>query len=426
MKLTAVLIILLVKLANGEFTEQTQESGLLFAELGKVYTSYTKWHMCYYYDLTPYYAQLQQIGSCVKKMRTICKTLAEQTLCSAVIDQLNIHLDDIDADKYKIDSFHHLNRQKRNTQEGITNKANSKATKRIKRNAPFELIGKIENLLFGVMDADTARQYDEKINELQNNANITKELILEQTSIIKQTTQINQKAFQDFAQTVNDLTEKISELGTQTQDSIHELNSQSKFQSITQITLAIIIKHNKISENLMQLLENAIHGRITSTIPIEQLRQNLKTIEQNLSEDQKLPIDLNSESTYHIYKTVAIKATMLNKRILVEVNVPILERDEYKLIKTIPIPIRVQDTTMIIKPNSEYFLFNAEKMHYIPLPEEELRNCLHNFNNELICTPYSPIHNNRDEVCELETRSISMQTRCSQNAISGSSQQQTT
>lgn len=366
-----------------DFTKETYDNGLLFAELGRVHTSYTKWHLCYYYDLKPYYTQIEHVQSCLTQLRRICANLNENTLCSAALNQLQIHFNDIQTEKDQIESFQQYKQRR-------------------KRAAPFELIGKISNLLFGILDAETAQAYDKQIHEMEKKSKVFQEIQEDQTTLIRQNTELNQKVFNSFKTNVEELAEKVSELNLTYQNSTNELANQIKFESIAQITLAIILKHDKISGTLMQLLEDAIHGKITSAIPIRALKRNLQSIENNLGENQKLPIDLQNESTYHIFKTVTIRATQMNEKILVELNIPILERETYKLIKTIPIPINIKGNTLIIRPTSEYFLFNKAKTQYIPLPQEELRNCIHNFENTLICTPYSPIRTNEEDICELE------------------------
>lgn len=96
-----------------EYQEQTINTGLLFAELSKVHTSYTKWHICYYYDLNSYFQQIQQIEICIGKMTKICKTLHDNELCNATIDQLKSHMEDMQQDNTKIESFRQRQERKR-------------------------------------------------------------------------------------------------------------------------------------------------------------------------------------------------------------------------------------------------------------------------------------------------------------------------
>lgn len=377
-----IICVLLIQQTHTEYQEQTINTGLIFTDLGRVHTSYTKWHICYYYDLNPYFNQIQQLEHCIEKMTTICGTLQENELCITTIEQLKSHMEDMKTDNTKIESF--KQRQER------------------KKRAPFELIGKIQNILYGIMDADSAREYDKKINELQQENNITNQLMQEQTTIVKNTIKLNQNIFNEFRTKINNLTQNIIAATQISQSSLLDATQRINFHGLAQMAMSIIFQHNKISEELMKLLENSLQGKITNTIPLSELKSNLKQIKYSLKENQKLAIDLENESIYHVFKTATLRANMINKRILIEINIPILETDAYKLIKAIPIPITIQKTTVIMKPTSEYFLFNSEKSHYIPLQNDELNNCKHNTNDELICTPYAPIHYDRNDICELE------------------------
>lgn len=393
-KISLTLIFIIITQAQ----EQKENSGLLFADLGKTFTSYTRWHICFYYELEPYYQQLERVSESLNKMGLICDSLESNALCLATLEQLKVHLAEAEIDKNKIESFEQPTNQ---IIKSTTDKIHRKKRDTDQRDAPFEIFGRVQNALFGVLDARAARDYDEKIQRLQNDRDMNNELMSEQISIIKNTINVNQKIFDDFKLNLEQLAENVVKLGKLSESTTLDATNRIKVLNIAQMAMAIIMNHNRISDELINLLEQSIQGKITNTIPIHEIKQILGKIKHYLPENQKLPIDIEEENTYHIYKISTIRATKINNKILIELGIPILDRDSYRLIKTIPIPIIARDQTLILQLKNEYFLYNYEKRQYIPLPNEELDNCIHNINNEFICTPYSPIHLNREEICEL-------------------------
>lgn len=93
-------------------------------------------------------------------------------------------------------------------------------------------------------------------------------------------------------------------------------------------------------QDLMETLQNSIDGKISKVIPADRLEDKLKYIQLNMGMDKKLPVDIERESVYHLYKIVSIKVTLINEKILIELNIPVVERENYTsfICKAIPTP----------------------------------------------------------------------------------------
>lgn len=364
-----------------DFEPKEEKTGVIFLELAKPYVSYNRWHICFYYDVTDYFDEIEKLKFSLIKLKEICSILHYNESCQLINQQLDKHLDSIAQDSNKIESFQTtLNRRKR---------------------APFEFMGKIYNILFGLMDAESARAYDDKINELQNVSTKTSNLIDSETLLVKNSLEINTKIYKNLTNVIKKLSTEIIDINNELNSTIKNIYTKQKYEEITSTATLIIIQQNKISKELLSTLQNSIDGKIASVIPINRLKENLKIISNNLSENQKLPINLKSENIYHLFKITNVRATLYNKKILIELSIPIIEKTIYSLYKSIPIPTFFNGNYLIMKTKNTYFLANLEHYEYIPLDSDELQNCKHTFNNDLICTPYSPIYYNKDKICEL-------------------------
>lgn len=381
LKVICLIMILSGSTNNIKFDPKAEPTGVMFSELARTYISYTRWQICYYYDLTEYFDKIEQFKICIKQMHVTCNRIQDNGTCTIILDQFDNHLESIQTDAETIESF-------------------ESGSHRAKR-APFEFIGKIENLLFGLMDAETAKLYDEKINELQADASRTNDLMKQQTMLIKGVVQLNNRTFSDLKKNVEVLDQEIVTLSSKLDLAINEMILNNKFRDVAQIATLITLEHTEISKELMTLLQNSIDGKISGIIPFKSLKNCLQIISNKLDHTQKLPIDIKNESIYHIYKIISVRSTLINKRIMIEISIPILEKNQFHLFKAIPIPTLFNDYFIILEPTSKYFLLNTDRLEYLPLDEDELSNCRHTVDNQLICIPYSPIKYNREQICEL-------------------------
>lgn len=119
-----IMVIILFKSIDGiKFEHMPEPAEIIFSEHAITYISYNKWQICYYYDLIEYYDEVKKFNICIQQMRLICNK----------INKLEYHLENIRNEAETIKFFQNANyRSKR---------------------APFEFIGEINNLLFGLMDA---------------------------------------------------------------------------------------------------------------------------------------------------------------------------------------------------------------------------------------------------------------------------------
>lgn len=377
---TTTMLIFFINGIMPSYTPKQDQTGVIFTELAETHLSYTKWHICYYFDLINYYEEIRKLEICIDQMKKICSQLQDNSTCSIIINQFNNHLETIQIESEAIESF-------------------SSIKIRSKR-APFEFIGKIFNMAFGIMGAESARQYDVKSNELQKESVNTEDLMKSQTLLVQRDIKLNNKTFEELKLNIRKLYREIENLANKIGITINDLTYQSKFKDIAQIATLVIMDHNSLAKDLMDTLQNSLDGKISNLVPVKTIREDLKKISLLLTKRQKLPIDINQENTYHLYKVMTVRSTLINKKMLIEIGIPIVEDEKFKLFKAIPIPTSIFNNLVILQPNSKYFLANIENLEYIPLDEEELSNCKHTFDNSLICTPYSPVFRNKD-ICEL-------------------------
>lgn len=117
---------------------------------------------------------------------------------------------------------------------------------------------------------------------------------------------------------------------------------------------------------------------------------------------EELPIRIESNNLYSILKVSAIHSILAGDRLLIEMTIPIVKTNNYKLIQTIPLPIYTNQSLKIIIPSSNMFLTNLEINQYIPLTVNEYQDCRSTDEHKAIYKQNESIIQGVDIVAELQ------------------------
>lgn len=114
-----------------------------------------------------------------------------------------------------------------------------------------------------------------------------------------------------------------------------------------------------------------------------------------------LPINFTVENPLSIFKYSKTSASLIGNRFLLELNIPIIERQQYATYKIIPIPTIVDNKTLIINPAMKFVLNNTGGSEYIPITQTELDNSKTNFYNEKIISLPENAHRQTNQIIRL-------------------------
>lgn len=107
------------------------------------------------------------------------------------------------------------------------------------------------------------------IEKLQEVTDYQRKLLMNQTLIIQQTVQINNKTYNELKQNVENLSSILNEV---------ERNGTIDYHitTLTQIATLIIQNHYQVSSTLTNILQNSVNGKIINLIPKNQLEKDLR------------------------------------------------------------------------------------------------------------------------------------------------------
>lgn len=360
-----------------DFEPQINNAGLTFVELAKSRISYDSYTILYYLDISQYKNLTLTINEFIDKNKNTCKNIRSKT-CETLMSQLTSQLNYMKRDETDIEAYQQKNRKQR----------------------AIEVVGSFLHWAFGLMDADTAKDYNNKIDKLDSEIIRIHNVLNEQTSLIKETIDLNNKTVADLQHQLKRINEYVKTY-QRTQEFVHFVHSELIFTQGLTVMKLVIMEHQRISQQILHCLEDIVSGKITQLIPKEKLAEDLLQIETLLRENQKLPIDFNVENPLHIFKYSQIATSLYGNRLFLEVTIPIVEREIYTAYKVIPIPTTIQNNTVIINPSTHYVLINDADKEFIPITASEYSKSKFNMRGEKIIKPAENARFDFSENCEI-------------------------
>lgn len=363
------------------YEEREYNSGLIFVALSKARVSYDSYSLIYHVDISRLKNLTSTVATCIESINLLCGRLNDQDHCRLIKDQLADHYEHMARDELDIESYQQRSRSKR----------------------AIEWIGSFFNWAFGLLDADSAREYDEVINNLGNNTDRQHNLIHEQATIIKEQINLNNYTFIRIVERVKKLKSEIFGILMMNDLDIRQLNISDKVNKAVSMTNLIIMQHQKIAQQILHCLENGLSGKITQLIPATTIASDLSGIEKNLKDFQKLPIDGSHENPLHIFNFATIISSLYGTRLLIKITFPIIDRDLFSLYQIIAVPTKMGNLTIIIKPSTKYVLINNRNNEYIPITMDEMNAGRFNLRGEKVIKPAENIHRDYSKNCEVGT-----------------------
>lgn len=349
-------------------------SGLIFYNIKSAAVSYTTWRLTFYYNLNGYFKNIEKLRSTVKTIDQLCEGQSEILTCNSTIGLIKEHLANTQLDTERVESFDVKNRAK--------------------RWAPLAWIGKGIGAVYGLATADDIDEINRRILAVETHALSEKESLENQLMVLEQNIKMNNETFNVMKKYIEDFTTII-------QKQQKKNNLVDNIQYLHSLANSIIAAHTETYNNIMDLLQNSLNGKVLKMISQNTLRKCLEDISKTLHQNEALPVNLKTQSPLNIFLVSEVEGVLENKRILINLRIPIVTREEYKLYKTIPIPMKINNSIFEIEPSSEYFLFETRKHYIIPISTTELSECRHSFNDKLICSPESPSYSRAKVSCEL-------------------------
>lgn len=362
------------------FKEENITSGVTFIKETSGSLSYQKWNIIYYYGITSYLDQIVLFENAIEEIHRACELLDDKNeICTTLTVRLEKYHDKIEHSRDIIKKFHTEGRYKRSLSTPVS---------------------AIILTLLGLADENWAIKFDGVIDQLNHNTQTHNDLRKAQISVFKESLVSTDNMFKELTKKLKSLNSYVKKIKHTVSNQTSHTGHMENLNYLLQTATLIMIDHSRVSDTIIHLLTGSSPFRFTELLPASKLQENLREINYALDTDKQLPINIDTENIYEIFKISQIKTTIINNRLLIIATIPIINTVKYDLFRAIPIPTRVNDEAVTMHLSSEYFLINKPESHLIPITREEYTNCARKSNDQVICTPSSPIYVGKHTGCE--------------------------
>lgn len=144
------------------------------------------------------------------------------------------------------------------------------------------------------------------------------------------------------------------------------------------------------------MIQNKLVGEFTEVMTYKRLARDLNEIEQEFDDTM---VRLLS-NPLELQKSITITGAIMRRRLLIELEVPIIDRRTYSLNKIIKLPMRDNSKVYAFKiPHTDY-LVQQDTKQFIPMSPSDLSQCHEISRKQLLCYPQRETHYSDDSSCE--------------------------
>lgn len=326
------------------FTAHEQNTGFIFSRLANAHLSHDTFNLLYFYDTKTIRELSSRIELGITQLRTACTT-NEDTTCEITTKLIN--------EQYEM---------------AKTNLANiNQNMLRKRRFILCEWCGKFQHILYGTMDAENARMYASKINELQKGDIDNRDLIRNQSKIVKAIIDEDENIIKGIESNLRTIQYKF-------RGEVEEVENKIHRRDLSQVLGMLVDEFKSLISSIRQSFISTKTGEMPQILRSEQIKKDIEIIAKSLTENQAIPIEIFGENILQIFKYSTIKSNVWNTTILIEIKLPITDRERFILFKATPVPINAGDLFFIPNLNNYYFMTNWKGNEFIELTEKELND----------------------------------------------------
>lgn len=366
-----------------------QSPGLYYEKVGTLNLYNDNWKLITYLNLQNYRDEFKLI---------LLFTHDIQRLCLLTKNRLGMITSECDSfNKTVTDSIQNIRFQDDLILDMLGIDTHSVREKRALINA----IGTISKTLFGTLDADDAKYYDDQIEKLKLDQNHLSKLLKRQTSILQNTVHllnstINSKAskyFGNFSIKINEIVSTLNRLSKNDTEFKEKEELIVKIDELVSILNMILMSFKFNQSNLLDIILYAergiLHPLVISPVSLVNELSKLQAYLDGLS----FPINPVVENMHILYNLVKTNVYYLNGKISFVILIPLIDPRIYDVLKVSSLPILISNSTYIfVVPQNNYLAIYAVKQHYFLLDRLEISECNKIFVDNYICKQQKPIY----------------------------------
>lgn len=390
--ISAILVIYATTIVHGttmdDITINTFQTnpGIFFEKIGTANLIKDDWNIISYFDMTNFKTELDGYKTYLEELQYTCDQISKfDPQCKQLVLTFSEEIKDLSDRQEQI--FTTTIRNKRGLIDGV---------------------GKLSKFMFGTLDAEDAKYYDEEIKKLSKNDQHILNLIKNQTLIVDSTVKILKNTESQNSFKFDSLSKKLESVANSISRADEHSNGNTLATQLNSIMISVSIMMGKLAktqEAILDLVEGIKNGRPSPLIiSAKSLEEQLNTIRKGLPNHLTLPIADGKNPTARTIKISHVSAQIHESRLIIKISVPIVSREIFTIRRLIPVPTLRDDHYVYIQPSFQYLAVDLPKEHYYVMSGDEFTKCLNIKEDRFICAQNHPVFNAHGEnmVCEIE------------------------
>ena len=255
--------------------------------------------------------------------------------------------------------------------------------KREKRGV-FNFIGELSKILFGTMDEDDAKYYNDQIKHFEQNSEDINALLKQQLSVVKSSLGAVNNTLVDMSYNENLLKEGVDKvrkymgiLKSETDAHINLVSTKIEVEGhIMRVTNAM----NALQRNLDLLIDSVIHAQrgvlqpqvISPAILMETLIKSAPAFPKDVT----LPFPMSKDSTHFLIRLCELQVYIKNGILGHLIMLPLVNRGTFDIYKLIPIPISLErNQYLYIEAGKPFLWIDQARQYYFLTDGEWMDSC---------------------------------------------------
>ncbi|KAF9404877.1 hypothetical protein HW555_014121, partial [Spodoptera exigua] len=376
-------------------TQLKDNQGFYLDKIANMQLIRDDWKIVTYYDMKPFWQGTEACSKYLSYLEQLCNKFKETSHCDVIQVQLKQEFSELEYYNHLLLSQHSSTRRARDL--------------RRRKRGLINGVGYLANDLFGVLDERFAEQYKQDIQSIHDNEDHLLSLLKQQTTVIEAEYNIlkrNGQAINKQHKMLNTLSIKLDKIENVLLNESERNRIMNDFSTGAIATSNVLRQLKTIQTSLLDTVTDVYHGRLNiHLLSPEQLKDTLNTISSHLSKDLTLPINNLQINFKNIYHLLTVKARMTEEFLIFELKLPLVSRDTFSIMKIIPIPQPVGNSSMVtLTPIAEHVAINLKKDSYLPMSLNDVQTCLRDDVDNYLCHIEKPIYHlkNNEKLCKVE------------------------
>lgn len=376
--------LILTKIIVGyEFTRLNHQSGPFIIKTGQNYITYESWRLFYVYDISSFFHEVDKMDVIIQRVNEICVDLEKLNhFCSMILIHLQTNKNVMEAKDQLI-------------MESGTEFLPEGVKLRTRRGVGDDIGNNFLREYLGIMSDQDRRKIDKVIQGMSESQLHLKNIVHEQMTFIIDSISTTSSEFNQMRQYIAELTERVNNLTT---NAYWWENNQLDLHRMMLLSVFIINQHERISYQLRLLLRHALTRELSTFLPQKMLKEEILKLQKDVRTENYIL----GPNLADLEKLVVTKGYLYeNKRLLIEIDIPLIQPQQYHLSYIVSLPAQIKGgETIIFDFNGSHFLVDPVAQEYILVTEEQIKEAVLLNNGKRIFRPGYEIFIKNNNSCE--------------------------